>query len=307
MASGQVMIKSILIFFVLAFTLAEAEVKASGLKVEYINVPETCHKKAVQGQWLTLDYAGTLEDGTIFDTSLDKKEPAFIQIGVGQAIEGWEEGVVGMCVGEKRRLIIPPELGYGDQGLDGKIPGQATLIFDIVLLDTEEEDLDPVNVFKQIDQDADSKISKEELRTFLKPDLNIEAMQATGGDQTKQDQEMLKDIVNADVEEIFSLGDKDQDGYVSLEEFADLDAFARHERMFKQIDQDADSKISKEELRTFFKQDLNNYINDIQATEQAQKRLIVDADVEKIFNLFEDKDMDGYMSLEEFVGPKNYE
>ena len=60
-------------------------------------------------------FKGTLEDGTKFDSSVDRNEPFKFQIGVGQVIKGWEEGVLGMCVGEKRRLIVPPELGYGDQ------------------------------------------------------------------------------------------------------------------------------------------------------------------------------------------------
>jgi FK506-binding protein 14 len=111
------MIKSILVLFVVAFALvlAEPEARDSGLQVEYIDVPETCEKKAVNGQMLTMHYTGTLEDGTKFDSSVDRNEPFKFQIGVGQVIKGWEEGVVGMCIGEKRRLIVPPELGYGDQ------------------------------------------------------------------------------------------------------------------------------------------------------------------------------------------------
>jgi len=65
---------------------------------------------------IKMHYVGTLEDGRKFDSSLDRNEPFQFQLGVGQVIKGWEEGVLGMCVGEKRKLIIPPALGYGDQG-----------------------------------------------------------------------------------------------------------------------------------------------------------------------------------------------
>merc|ERR1711982_20253 len=84
----------------------------------------------------SMHYTGTLEDGTKFDSSVDRNEPFRFQIGVGQVIKGWEEGVLGMCVGEKRKLIVPPELGYGDQGAGDIIPGGATLYFDIELLET---------------------------------------------------------------------------------------------------------------------------------------------------------------------------
>jgi len=98
-----------------ALALAEPELKPSGLKVDYVSVPDPCDRKALKGQMLTMHYTGTLEDGTKFDSSHDRNEPFKFQIGVGQVIQGWEEGVLGMCVGEKRRLIVPPELGYGEQ------------------------------------------------------------------------------------------------------------------------------------------------------------------------------------------------
>jgi len=157
----------ILLASMATLALAEPEARPSGLKVEYISVPETCEQKAMNGAMLSMHYTGTLEDGTKFDSSVDRNEPFKFQIGVGQVIKGWEEGVLGMCVGEKRRLIVPPELGYGDQGAGEIIPGGATLFFDIELLETEDGPA-PVNVFKQIDIDADSALSREELSVYLK-------------------------------------------------------------------------------------------------------------------------------------------
>merc|ERR1739844_266284 len=207
---------SFLLCLAVSLVLAEPEIRPSGLKVEYISVPETCEQKAMNGAMLSMHYTGTLEDGTKFDSSVDRNEPFKFQIGVGQVIQGWEEGVLGMCVGEKRRLIVPPQLGYGDQGAGDIIPGGATLYFDIELIDTEEGPA-PVNVFKQIDLDSDQQLSREELSGYLKE--QVEAMQQAGGEQAQQAQEMLKDQDKL-VEEIFSHEDKDKDGYISHEEFS---------------------------------------------------------------------------------------
>ena len=106
---------SIILLTLAGIALAEPEVRPSGLAVEYLQVPDACDRKAANGQILSMHYTGTLEDGTKFDSSVDRNEPFKFQIGVGQVIKGWEEGVLGMCVGEKRKLIVPPELGYGDQ------------------------------------------------------------------------------------------------------------------------------------------------------------------------------------------------
>merc|ERR1719323_1352611 len=207
--------KVILTLAALAAVLAQPELKDSGLKVEYVSKPDTCDRVARNGDMLEMHYTGTLEDGSKFDSSYDRSEPFKFQIGVGQVIKGWEEGVLGMCIGEKRRLIVPPELGYGDQGAGEVIPGGATLNFDIELLETEEGP-QPVNVFKQIDMDNDAALSREELSVYLKQ--QVEAMASAGGEQAQQAQEMLKDQDKL-VEEIFSHEDKDKDGYISHEEF----------------------------------------------------------------------------------------
>lgn len=86
------------------------------------------------GDTIVIHYKGTLENGTQFDSSYDRGEPFETKIGVGEVIKGWDEGVVGMKVGGKRKLIIPPSLGYGDQQV-GTIPPNSTLIFDVELVE----------------------------------------------------------------------------------------------------------------------------------------------------------------------------
>jgi FK506-binding protein 14 len=194
----------------------EPEVRPSGLKIEFLSKPDSCEKAAENGQLLTMHYTGTLEDGTKFDSSLDRNEPFKFQIGVGQVIRGWDEGVLGMCVGEKRNLIVPPELGYGDQGAGDVIPGGATLNFEIELIDTEVGP-QPVNVFSQIDENKDNNLSREELSGYLKS--QVDSMRDAGGEQAEEADKMENDQDKL-VEEIFSHEDKDKDGYISHEEFS---------------------------------------------------------------------------------------
>jgi len=196
--------------------LADPEVKDSGLKVEYVSKPDTCDRIARNGDMLSMHYTGTLEDGKKFDSSYDRSEPFKFQIGVGQVIKGWEEGVLGMCVGEKRRLIVPPALGYGDQGAGDIIPGGATLFFDVELISTEEGPT-PVNVFKQIDIDSDMALSRDEISSYLKQ--QVETMQNAGGEQGEEARKMMEDQDKL-VEEIFAHEDKDKDGLISHDEFS---------------------------------------------------------------------------------------
>lgn len=105
---------------------------ASGLK--YIDIEEGSGKSPLSGQGVSVHYTGTLEDGKKFDSSVDRGQPFSFTIGIGRVIPGWDEGVMSMKVGGKRKLIIPAELGYGARGAGGVIPPNATLIFEVELL-----------------------------------------------------------------------------------------------------------------------------------------------------------------------------
>ncbi|MGK7874029.1 MAG: FKBP-type peptidyl-prolyl cis-trans isomerase [Xenococcaceae cyanobacterium] len=113
--------------------LENAVTTSSGLK--YIDIQEGDGATPRRGQTVTVHYTGTLEDGTKFDSSRDRNSPFSFKIGVGRVIKGWDEGVGTMKVGGRRKLIIPPELGYGASGAGGVIPPNATLIFDVELLE----------------------------------------------------------------------------------------------------------------------------------------------------------------------------
>ena len=110
-------------------------VMENGLKVEDVKLGTGAEAK--EDNMITAHYTGTLLDGTKFDSSLDRGTPFSFQLGSGQVIAGWDQGVLGMKVGGKRKLTIPPDLAYGEQGIPGAIPPNATLIFEIELLSVQ--------------------------------------------------------------------------------------------------------------------------------------------------------------------------
>jgi peptidylprolyl isomerase len=105
---------------------------ASGLK--YTDIVEGTGASPRVGQTVVVHYTGTLENGKKFDSSLDRGQPAEFQIGVGRVIKGWDEGLMTMKVGGKRKLVIPAAIGYGARGRPPDIPGNATLVFEVELV-----------------------------------------------------------------------------------------------------------------------------------------------------------------------------
>ena len=119
----------LLLIFISPISIAK-ELKITN-NIEGVGLEITNHSK------IKVHYMGKLEDGTKFDSSYDRGEPLSFQIGMRQVIEGWEQGLMGMKVGGKRTLIIPPNLAYGEQGAGDLIPSNATLIFDVEIINIQ--------------------------------------------------------------------------------------------------------------------------------------------------------------------------
>ena len=119
---------------IIAEKYPNAETTESGLKY-VVTEAGTGTEKPTKGQSVTAHYSGYLLDGSKFDSSVDRNQPFVFPVGAGMVIMGWDEAFADMTRGEKRTLIIPPELGYGANGYPPVIPPSATLIFDVELID----------------------------------------------------------------------------------------------------------------------------------------------------------------------------
>ncbi|CAG5119173.1 unnamed protein product [Candidula unifasciata] len=171
--------------------------------------PEDCQRKSKRYDRLSMHYTGTLTaTGAKFDSSHDRGQPFVFQLGAGQVIKGWDEGLLDMCVGEKRKLIIPASKGYGEAGAGDLIPPNSGLTFEVELVSIEEAEA-PVNIFDDIDADKDKMLSTDEVSAFIK-------RQAAKVGKSSEDDSQHEEIIS----QIFNHEDKDKDGFISHEEFS---------------------------------------------------------------------------------------
>jgi FK506-binding protein 14 len=156
------MLRNSLPVLLIAFCGIVLPAMADEMKIEVHHKPEDCERLSKKHDMLSMHYKGTLEDGSEFDSSYSRNEPFKFQLGTGQVIRGWDQGLLDMCVGEKRTLTIPSHLAYGDEGAGEKIPPKATLKFEVECLKIEDGE-SPSNIFKEIDVDNDNQLSREEV------------------------------------------------------------------------------------------------------------------------------------------------
>lgn len=120
-------------------TVANADFTTTDSGLQYYNFSDGDGDTATAGDRVTVNYNGWLaEDSTLFDSSYERGQPFSFRLGVGEVIQGWDQGVAGMQVGGERQLVIPPELGYGSRGAGNSIPPNATLIFEVELLSVDD-------------------------------------------------------------------------------------------------------------------------------------------------------------------------
>ncbi|XP_024975203.1 FK506-binding protein 2-like [Cynara cardunculus var. scolymus] len=125
---------SISILLIAATVVSAYSRDVTELQISVQHKPTSCTIQAHKGDKIKVHYRGKLTDGKVFDSSFERGTPLEFVLGSGQVIKGWDDGLMGMCVGEKRQLTIPAKMGYGERGYPPIIPGGATLIFDTELI-----------------------------------------------------------------------------------------------------------------------------------------------------------------------------
>ncbi|XP_018426918.1 PREDICTED: peptidyl-prolyl cis-trans isomerase FKBP9 [Nanorana parkeri] len=153
-----------------------------GITSEVQYMPDNCERKTQAGDYIRYHYNGTLLDGTFFDSSYSRNRTYNTYIGKGYVISGMDEGLLGLCVGERRRITIPPHLAYGEEGR-GKIPGSAVLVFEILVVDFHNPD-DSVSITAQLKPINCTVLSKK--GDYLKYHYNATLMDGTVLDSTHQ-------------------------------------------------------------------------------------------------------------------------
>ncbi|XP_075068397.1 peptidyl-prolyl cis-trans isomerase FKBP14 [Mixophyes fleayi] len=178
------------------------------VQIKVLEKPFLCKRKTKNGDMLLIHFEGFLEsNGTLFHSTYtdNNGQPVWLTLGIKEVIKGWDKGLKDMCVGEKRKLVIPPALAYGKEG-KGKIPPESTLIFDVNLLEIRNGPRSHES-FQEMDLNDDWKLSKDEVKAYLKTEF-----QKHGSVVNESHHEVL-------VESIFEKEDEDSDGFISAREF----------------------------------------------------------------------------------------
>merc|ERR1712019_203175 len=136
----NILVQALVMLTTTSMMVMGEEKKITKLQIGVKKRVEDCPMKSRKGDKLSMHYRGTLHaDGSEFDSSYERGEPLSFTLGSGQVIKGWDQGLLAMCIGEKRKLVIPPALGYGDSGAGDKIPGGAVLVFEVELVDIQRK------------------------------------------------------------------------------------------------------------------------------------------------------------------------
>ncbi|XP_069505018.1 peptidyl-prolyl cis-trans isomerase FKBP14 [Ambystoma mexicanum] len=178
------------------------------VSVEVKHRPFLCRRSTKFGDLLLVHYTGTLEStGEGFHSTYkdNNGQPVWFTLGIKEVIVGWDKGLQGMCIGERRILTIPHSLAYGKKG-KGKVPPESTLIFDIELMDIRNGPRSHES-FQEMDLNDDWKLSKEEVKVYLKKEFE------------RHGTEMNDTHHDGLVEDIFDKEDEDRDGFISSREF----------------------------------------------------------------------------------------
>ncbi|XP_051520280.1 peptidyl-prolyl cis-trans isomerase FKBP9-like isoform X1 [Myxocyprinus asiaticus] len=188
-------------------------------KVEITSVkPENCTYNAKRGDFVKYHYNFTLMDGTDIGSTHTFGKTYNVVLGAGQVVIGMEQGLMGMCVGEKRRLVIPPHLGYGERGVDGEVPGSAVLVFDVEMMNLEEglpegymfvwnSDVSP-DLFNEMDKNKDSQVDPSEFSEYILQQVEEGKGRLAPGFEAQRT-----------IENMYSNQDRNKDGRITEDEF----------------------------------------------------------------------------------------
>lgn len=183
------------------------------IEVHDLFTPEDCKNKSKSGDLVVIHYSGWLDDGTLFDTTIEPSKgymPFEFMLGTGTVIKGFEQGVLNMCRGQKRKIVIPPSLGYGKKGA-GAIPGNTTLTYELEMFDIRQPP-PQADMFSHIDTNGDKKLSKKEVSEYMKAQAAAHGMPVHDKKWRKHHKTVVANI--------FDHEDSDEDGNISHEEFS---------------------------------------------------------------------------------------